>query len=448
MAERSVKGKGAAQPFTAVHIMAKASGAVCNLDCAYCYYLEKEKLFPSEGAAWRMSEETLELFVRQYVEAQDAPEVSFGWQGGEPTLMGLAFYKKAVALQKRYAGGKTIHNSLQTNGTLLDDAWGEFLARNRFLVGISIDGPRELHDRYRLDKGGKPTFDRVMQGLETLKRHQVEFNTLTTVHPHNERSPLEVYRFLKEIGSGFVQFIPIVERAAEIPDPDGLTLVFPTFPGKAAVSRWSVSPSGYGGFLCAVFDEWVRGDVGRVFVQMFDVSLGAWLGMEPSLCIFSETCGNAPVIEHNGDLYACDHFVYPDYRLGNVRERSIREMVESPEQRSFGEDKRDRLPRRCRECPVLFACHGGCPKHRFARTPDGEEGLNYLCPAYERFFTHVDPYMRVMAAELAAGRPATGVMDWVREQDLHRSAMETGRNDPCPCGSGRKFKHCHGRADV
>ncbi len=431
----------------AIHVMAKSTGAICNLDCTYCYYLEKEKLYPSKGSAWRMSDETLELYVRQYIEAQEhEPEIGFAWQGGEPTLMGLDFYRRAVALQERYADGKKIRNSLQTNGTLLDDEWGAFLHEHEFLVGISVDGPEPIHDHYRIDKGGKPTFRRVMRGLEILKKHEVEFNTLTTVHAFNESSPLEVYRFLKEIGSRYMQFIPIVERVARRPGPDALELVPPAFESEASVSKWSVSPDAFGRFLCRIFDEWVRHDVGEIFVQMFDVAVGAWLGLDSSLCIFAETCGDALIMEHNGDLYSCDHFVYPEHNLGNVRDRSIKEMVESPEQRRFGDDKRDTLPRMCRECPVRFACNGGCPKHRFTRTPDGEKGLNYLCPAYMSFFTHVDTPMRVMAGEITRGRPAAGVMNWMRHQDRLEQMRTAKRNEPCPCGSGKKFKQCHGRS--
>jgi len=426
--------------------MAKATGSICNLDCTYCYYLEKEKLYPGRGSAWCMSDETLELYVRQYVEAQDGPEVGFAWQGGEPTLAGLEFYRRAVELQDRYADGKKIRNSLQTNGTLIDDAWGEFLAEHDFLVGISVDGPEPIHDHYRVDKGGKPSFSKVMRGLEVLKKHKVKFNTLTTVHARNERAPLEVYRFLKDIDSRYMQFIPIVERIAPRVDPDGSALVPPSWEDEARTSKWSVSPTDFGRFLCEIFDEWVRHDVGRIFVQMFDVAVGAWLGLDSSLCIFAETCGDALIVEHNGDLYSCDHFVYPEYNLGNLRDRSIREMVESPEQHRFGDAKRDTLPRTCRACPVRFACNGGCPKHRFARTLDGEKGLNYLCPAYKTFFTQVDAPMRVMAGELTRGRPAAGVMNWVRHQDHLGRLQAAKRNDPCPCGSGKKFKHCHGRA--
>ena len=430
---------------TACHVMAKPSGAVCNIDCHYCFYLEKEKLYPEKGKNWQMNDETLEMYVRQYMEAQDVPEAHFAWQGGEPTLMGVDFFRRAVELQKQYAEGRTITNAFQTNGILLNEEWGAFLAENDFLVGLSIDGPREMHDRYRVDKGGNPTFDRVMAGLKVLQDHGVEYNTLTVLQAHNSRYPQEVYGFLKEIGSTFMQFIPIVERIASQPSEDLLELVAPEFEGRAPVSKWSVPAAQYGRFLCSVFDEWVRKDVGRYFVQMFDVALGSWMGQDASLCIFAETCGKALIIEHNGDLYSCDHFVYPEYNLGNVRDASIREMVASPQQEKFGLDKRDTLPTYCRECDYRFACNGGCPKQRFTHTPDGEAGLNYLCPGYKMFFKHVDPYMKFMASELMHGRPAANVMGWVRHQDALRVAAQKqapGRNDPCPCGSGKKYKRC------
>ena len=431
----------------ASHVMAKPSGSVCNIDCTYCFYLEKEKLYPQARKNWRMSDEVLELYVKQYIEAQDVPAVNFAWQGGEPTLLGVDFYRRAAELQKRYADGKTITNAFQTNGILLDDEWGEFLAQEDFLIGLSIDGPREMHDRYRVDKGQKPTFDRVMAGLAVLEKHKVEYNTLTVLQNHNAGHPQAVYRFLKDIGSGFMQFIPIVERAAEAATEDELTLIDPAFEGRAQVTKWSVGSAQYGRFLCGVFDEWVRADVGRFFVQIFDVSLGSWLGQDASLCIFAETCGNALIIEHNGDLYSCDHFVYPEYNLGNVRDYSIREMVAGAQQRKFGTDKRDTLPRYCRECEFRFACNGGCPKHRFTRTPDGEQGLNYLCKGYKIYFAHVAPYMEFMARELQRGRPAANVMEWARERDRRKAAASVrppGRNDPCPCGSGRKHKRCCG----
>jgi uncharacterized protein len=396
-------------------VMAKPVGPICNLDCKYCFYLEKERLYPGHSN-WTMSDSVLESYVRQYIEAQNVPVVSFAWQGGEPTLLGVEFFRKAVALQKQYAGGKQITNAFQTNGVLLDDHWGEFLAENQFLVGVSIDGPRELHDRYRVTKGGQPTFDRVLRGIECLKKHKVEFNTLTVVHRHNADYPLEIYRFLKQIGSGFMQFIPIVERIAKVPDRDGLVLVGPDADEAVPVAPWSVEPLQYGKFLCAIFDEWVRADVGRCFIQTFDVALESWVGVPQSLCVFRETCGAATAMEHNGDLYSCDHYVYPDYRLGNILQESLSTLVNSTRQQKFGQDKRDRLPRQCRECEFLFACNGECPKHRFLRTPDGEPGLNYLCAGYKLFFQHIDPYMCFMAQELSGARPPANVMQWARER--------------------------------
>jgi uncharacterized protein len=424
------------------HIMTKPTGPICNLDCHYCFYLEKEKLYP-ETSTWKMADNVLESYIRQYIEAQKAPVITFAWQGGEPTLLGVDYFRKIVTLEKRYANGKRIENSLQTNGILLDDRWGEFLAENRFLVGLSLDGPRPLHDRHRVDKGGRPTFDRVMRGLSSLRKHGAEFNTLTVVQRHNSYYPLEVYRFLKEAGSGFMQFIPVVERIAKAPGASSLVLVAPASQEPASVSSWSVEPVQYGKFLCAIFDEWVRSDVGRYFVQIFDVALESWLGLPPGLCVFAETCGGALVMEHNGDLYSCDHYVFPENKLGNVMENSLAALVNSPAQKKFGADKRDTLPGYCRECEDRFACNGECPKHRFARTPDGEEGLNYLCAGYKMFFRHIDPCMRFMAAELQAHRPPANVMAWAHAQDAQvQSRKKPNRNDPCPCGSGKKYKKC------
>ncbi len=436
----------AAEPLRAFHIMTKPVGPICNLDCRYCFYLEKEHLYPGK-LEWAMPEEMLESYIRQYIEAQNSPRVTFAWQGGEPTLLGIGFFQKAVELEKKYADGKRIENAFQTNGILLDDRWAAFLAENKFLVGLSIDGPAWLHDRYRVDKGGQPTFKRVLRGLEYLKKHGVEFNTLTVVQRHNSQHPLEVYRFLKEAGSGFIQFIPIVERVAQAPSPNGLALMSPGAEGSAKASEWSVEAAAYGKFLCDIFDEWVRNDVGRYFVQAFDVALESWLGYEPSLCVFRETCGAALAIEHNGDLYSCDHFVYPEYKLGNIAGNTLASLVNSPQQRKFGLDKRDTLPRYCRECEVRFACNGECPKHRFIRTPDGEEGLNYLCAGYKMFFKHIDPYMRFMAGELRQERAPANVMEWARMKDAEELAKNPpGRNDPCPCGSGKKYKKCCGSA--
>lgn len=396
------------------HVMTKPIGPICNLDCSYCFYLEKEKLFP-KNQQFRMSDEVLEKYIKEYIESQGSPEITFAWQGGEPTLLGVDYFRKIVRLQSHYANGKTIHNAVQTNGTLLDDEWAEFLTENRFLVGISIDGPAEMHDAYRVDKRQRPTFDRVVHGIEILKKHKTEFNTLTVVNNVNVKHPLKVYRFLRDIGSGYIQFIPLVERK---PDTGarkiGLGLAVPPDPGGSAtespVTNWSVPSVAYGKFLTRIFDEWVRRDVGKVFVQLFDVALGNWMGLGSGLCVFAEKCGRALAMEHNGDLYSCDHYVYPQYRLGNVMNQSLGAMVDSPQQVKFGKDKKDSLPRYCRECPVLFACNGECPKHRFIHTPDGEPGLNYLCAAYKNFFTHIDPAMRQMSRLLNAGRPAAEIM--------------------------------------
>jgi len=430
----------------AFHVMTKPVGPICNLDCKYCFYLEKENLYPQESK-WSMPEEVLQAYIREYIEGQNVPTISFAWQGGEPTVLGVDYFRHVVELQNKYAQGKRIENAFQTNGILLDDEWGEFLAKNRFLVGLSIDGPRELHDCYRVDKGGQPTFDRVVRGLGFLKKHGVEFNTLTVVHRKNSQHPLQVYRFLREIGSGFLQFIPIVERMAAKPDPNGLVLLGPAANQRATVSSWSVEPLAYGRFLCAIFDEWVRNDVGRYYVQIFDVALESWVGMNQSLCVFSETCGAALALEHNGDLYSCDHYVYPENKLGNILEHPLESLVSSPEQQKFGQDKRDTLPQYCRECSVRFACNGECPKHRFIETPDGEAGLNYLCAGYKLFFQHIDPYMRFMASQLRQELPPANVMQWTRLQDIERASRSTvGRNDPCTCGSGKKFKKCCGLA--
>lgn len=430
---------------TNFHVMAKPIGPICNLDCKYCFYLEKESLYPQMGPQverWAMRDEVLESYIRQFIESHDTPQVNFAWQGGEPTLLGVDYFRRVVELEKRYANGKRIANAFQTNGVLLNDEWGEFFRENEFLIGVSIDGPRELHDAYRVDKGGQPTFDRVVRGIETLRRHNVKFNTLTTVHRANADYPLEVYRFLKAHGSGFIQFIPIVERMAHNVTKEGLRLISPDFTGAANVAPWSVEPRQFGRFLCAIFDEWVRKDVGKHFVQLFDVSLETWCGMEPSLCVFRKTCGGALAIEHSGDLYSCDHFVYPENRLGNIMDSALATLVDSEQQRQFGEAKETTLPRYCRECDVRFACNGECPKHRFTTTPDGEAGLNYLCAGYKMFFHHVDPYMRFMASELAAQRPPANVMRWVAEREASEKPGGPGRNDPCPCGSGKKFKQC------
>jgi uncharacterized protein len=420
----------------AIQVMIKPRGAVCNLGCAYCYYLPKADLYP--GSDFRMSDETLEEFTRQYIAARQAPEVTFAWQGGEPTLMGLDFFRRAVQLQQKFRPrGVAILNALQTNATTLDDEWCRFFRDNGFLVGVSLDGPATLHDVYRLDKGGAPTFDKVMAGLAMLSRHRVPFNVLTTVHAANERRPLEVYRFLRDVaGARYIQFIPIVQRSHRPGDWLG-----------GAVHPRSVSGRGYGEFLMAVFDEWVRSDVGRVFVQTFDVALAAWLGQPSGLCVFDEVCGASLVLEHNGDLYSCDHLVEPGTLLGNIHTTTLARMAGSAQQRAFGLAKRDTLPALCRQCAFRFACNGGCPKDRLRSAPDSESGLNYLCEGYQAFFRHIDAPMRFMAGELRAGRPASNIMaNRSDPREVPPPPAGPGRNDPCPCGSGLKFKRCHGRS--
>ena len=384
----------------AFHIMTKPRGAICNLDCAYCYFLKKEALYPRSN--FRMSEEVLENFTRQYIQAQRVPKVTFAWQGGEPTLMGLDFFKKAVEYQEVYAqAGMEVENAFQTNGTLLDDSWSAFFKEHHFLVGISIDGPPELHNAYRKDKGGAPTFRKVLSGLEVLKNHDVDFNILTTVHAANTDHPLEVYRFLRdELEAKFIQFIPIVERDHKKGEQKGNKL-----------TKRSVTGKQYGQFLISIFDEWVRRDVGEIFVQIFDITLGKWLGEPVGLCIFDETCGLALALEHNGDLYSCDHYVEPQYRLGNILKTDLIRLVNSHKQRQFGINKQRTLPKFCLTCEVRFACNGGCPKNRVLHTPDGEFGLNYLCEGYRAFFNHVDEPMKIMVDLLRAGKPAMEVMD-------------------------------------
>jgi len=402
------------------HVLTKPIGPICNLDCKYCFYLEKEKMYPGESQ-WRMNDAVLTEYIRQYIQNQPGPEIHFAWQGGEPTLLGVDFFRRVVALQRQFAGGKTIFNAIQTNGTLLDDEWGEFLARHQFLVGLSLDGPAELHDAYRVDKRQQPTFDKVMSGLAVLKKHGVEFNTLTVVNRRNSQKPLEVYRFLKSIGSNFIQFIPLVERLAPAEmKTAGFDFAAPPLPGQAdaatTVTPWSVEAEQYGTFLCAIFDEWVRQDVGKTFVQLFDVALGNWMGLGSSLCVFAEKCGSALAIEHNGDLYSCDHYVYPRHKLGNIMNHSLGAMVDLPQQLKFGADKFDSLPKYCRACEVRFACNGECPKHRFIQTPDGEEGLNYLCPAYKKFFNHIDPHMKTMGRLLENDEAPARIMEMLAEQ--------------------------------
>ena len=398
--------------------MAKAIGPICNLDCKYCFYLEKEQLYP-ENEKWKMSDERLEVFVRDYIAAQPGPEVTFAFQGGEPTLLGVNYFRKVVAFQKQYAQGKTIANAFQTNGTLLNDEWGAFLAENNFLVGLSIDGPEDVHNANRVDKKGRDSYKDVMRGLNILRKHKVEFNTLTCVNSVTVQHPKRIYKFLKSIGSKYIQFIPIVEREADTAAAKlGLDFAAPpdleTPPANREAPRMSahaVPAAAYGKFLCKIFDTWIKRDVGKVYVQLFDVALGKWLGDSGGLCYFSETCGRALAMEHDGDLYTCDHYVYPKYKLGNLMNTSLGSLADSPMAKAFGEAKRDRLPKYCRDCSVRFACNGECPKHRFTYTPDGEWGLNYLCPAYKQFFRHIDPAMKIMADLYRQQRPPAEVME-------------------------------------
>lgn len=394
------------------YVMAKPIGSLCNLDCKYCYYLEKEKLYQNRKKL-EMSDELLEIFTKSYIEAQPVKEVLFTWHGGETTLRDISFYRKALQLQKKYGRGRQIDNVLQTNGTLLSDEWCRFFKDNNFLIGISIDGPEHCHDVYRTNKGGRPTFKQVMRGIELLQKHQVEFNTLSVINDYNSQFPLDVYRFFKEIGSQFMQFAPVVERVSD-ERADGLTLLPPNDKIDGKLASWSVDPKKFGQFYIEIFDEWVRNDVGVYFVQMFDAMLANMVGAQPGVCIFAEKCGHAVAMEFNGDVYACDHFVFPEYKLGNVRNQTIFEMMFLEKQLRFGSDKKDKLPRQCQECEVLKFCHGECPKNRIAKTADGEPGLNYLCAGFKAFFNHALHYMEFMANELHHKRPPANVMFYAR----------------------------------
>lgn len=397
-------------PTRAFHAMAKPSGSECNLNCAYCFYLEKHALYSSHPSL-RMDDATLEAYVRGYIAASEPQnEVAFTWQGGEPTLLGLDFYRCAVALQQKYGEGRQISNSFQTNGVLLDDEWCQFLAQHQFLVGLSLDGPAEIHNQYRVTKGGRPTHKLVMRALGLLQKHRVNYNVLACVNHTSVREPLQVYDFLCEAGVEYIQFIPVVERLAdETAAQAGLTLHTPG-EMKGSLTPWSVPPQAYGDFLIAVFDRWIQRDVGRVFVMNIEWAFASFVGASGTVCHHQPTCGRSLVVEHNGDVYACDHFVYPEYRLGNLHHDTFASMVDSPAQEQFGKDKYARLPTQCRECKVLKACWGGCPKHRFSLTATGEPGLNYLCAGYQRYFRHLPPYLKAMAELLANGRPASDIM--------------------------------------
>lgn len=397
-------------------IFAKPAGAFCNLECDYCYYRDKQSLYPRAGA-FRMPEDLLEQYIIQHIQAAPGPEVSFSWHGGEPTILGVDFFRKAAELQRKHRpSGWRIQNGIQTNGVLLDEEWCRFLAAEGFSVGLSLDGPAELHDRYRVTRGGQPTHRLAMRGYELLRKHKVCTDIVCVVHALNVRSPLSVYRFFRGIGCRYLGFLPVVERAPEAAD---------------GVSPHTPSSEDYGTFLCRVFDEWIARDVGRITVQTFEEAARPALGLEHSLCVFRETCGDIPVIEHNGDFFPCDHYVDGEHRLGNILETPLAALLESRMQRAFGDAKRDALPRYCRDCEVLAMCHGGCLKYRFLRTPDGEPGLNYLCEGLKRFFLHSrEPLARLVSRQQ---KPAFV---------LPAAPPGAGRNDPCPCGSGLKYKKC------
>ncbi|MFV2062790.1 MAG: anaerobic sulfatase maturase [Chloroflexota bacterium] len=426
--------------------MTKPTGAICNLDCTYCFFLSKEALYP--GSKFRMEDDLLEQYIRQVIESQQGQYVTIAWQGGEPTLMGLDFFKHSMELvEKHKRPGMTVEHTIQTNGTLLTPEWADFFHEHGFLVGLSMDGPPDIHDAQRVDKGGKPTHSKVLKAAHLLTEHDAEFNILCTVHALNAERGREVYRYFRdEVGARYIQYIPIIERATpefiEIAEQGwgdrvkGRPLYEQT--GSLVTAR-SITTEQWGRFLIDVFEEWVRRDVGSVYVQMIDVTLANFVGEPPALCIYSETCGSAMALEHNGDLYSCDHFVEPAYMVGNIRDTHMLELAASPRQVKFGKDKRDTLPRFCRECDVRFACHGGCPKDRFIDDPYGEPGLNYLCAGYKEYFGHVTEPMRVMEELLRRGRAPAEIMRWYAGEDAAR-----GRNAPCSCGSGRKFKRCHG----
>lgn len=397
-----------------LYVMFKPVGSKCNLDCDYCYYLEKSVLYGRKNQV--MSDELLERFIQQYIESQTMPEIMFTWHGGETLMRPLSFYKRAVELQKKYAGRRQIDNSIQTNGTLLNDEWCAFFKENNFLVGISIDGPQDFHDEYRRDKMGRPSFHRVMKGIRLLQKHGVEFNCLAVVNDYNVDYPLEFYRFFKEIGCQYIQFTPIVERLRK----DNRDMKLATALEKedeVELAPFTVDAEKWGDFLCAIFDEWVKQDVGKIFVQIFDSTLANWVGQQPGVCTMAKTCGHAGVMEFNGDVYSCDHFVFPEYKLGNIYSDTLTGMMYSEAQQQFGNDKFDTLPQQCRECDMLFACYGECPKNRFIKDKYGNDGLNYLCKGYYRFFSHVAPYMDFMKKELQAQRPPANVMEWVKQKN-------------------------------
>lgn len=424
--------------------MTKPIGPICNLDCTYCYYLHKEDLYP-KGNKWKMEDSCLEAYIRQYIDAQPrgTNEVTFAWQGGEPTLLGLEFFERCVEIQQTHQRpGMSITNTLQTNGVLLDEDWCRFFLKNKFLIGLSIDGPAEFHDAYRVDHQGNGSHAAVISAMRRLKKFGVDFNALVVVNRNNADHGGRIYRYLRDTGCRYLQFIPIVEKAGIGRHPEsevGADQSTPFDQAEQAVSSRSVLPEQFGTFLCDVYDEWIRQDVGRMFVQIFDQALSAWVGVEPSLCVFRKTCGRALAMEHNGDVYSCDHFVDPEHLLGNLNVVPLEELVNSGQQQAFGDAKLDTLPEYCRNCEVRHACNGECPKNRFLQTPDGENGLNYLCAGYRKFFNHVDEDMQLMAALLKKRQSPALIMQQKSETE---APGRSSRNAPCACGSGKKAKHC------
>lgn len=390
-----------------MYVMLKPAGSLCNLRCKYCYYLEKDKLY-KQCKNHVISDELLEKFIKEYIEAQTTPQVLFTWHGGETLMRPISFYKRALELQRIYGRGRQIDYCIQTNGTLLTDEWCQFFKDNNFLVGVSIDGPQEFHDEYRRTATNKPTFVKVMNGINLLNKHGVEWNALAVVNDYNADYPLEFYRFFKQIGCKYIQFSPIVERVVK--REDGLTLAPGMQGGDAGLADFSITPEQWGNFLCTIFDEWVHNDVGEYFVQLFDATLANWVGQAPGVCILAEECGHAGVMEFNGDVYSCDHFVYPEHLLGNLHTKTITEMMYSDQQNKFAKMKKQMLPQQCKECKFLFACHGECPKNRFLNDKYGNYGLNYLCKGYRQFFEHVEPYMNFMKRELENHRAPANVM--------------------------------------
>ena len=423
------------------HVMAKPTGSVCNIDCRYCFYLEKEALYPERKQNWRMTDETLEQYIRQHIEAQPGTGVLFAWQGGEPTMMGISFFRRVIELCNKYGKDRQIQHALQTNGMLINKEWANFFAKHHFLIGLSIDGPQPLHDIYRVNRAGAGTHSHVMKALALLKEHNVKFNTLTVVGKHNAGHARDVYGFLLETGSRHIQFIPLVERVSTY-DSAPLNLV-PPRESAATLASWTVPSWQYGEFLNQIFDIWVRRDVGRISVQMFDVAMAAWCNQPPVLCVHAEKCGHALALESNGDLYNCDHFVYPDHLLGNIHQQEILDLNNSPLAVRFGDAKLDTLTTECRQCDYRFVCHGGCPKHRFAVSSTGCPGHNYLCTGYKHFFKHISREMNVIRDLLATGYPVETVMPVLAQDRLN--SVSSDRNSPCFCGSGRKYKKCCGR---